>query len=105
MHMLNLLFQKLQIRPILAPGRDSQPPGALLKITAWGQVEASGPLCPRERQTTTRPWEQLTAQDGNVAASFAQSSLSLKALTAPCLFPVIKSLAWKEKTDRWSVGV
>ena len=41
MHMLKLLFQKLQIRPILAPGRDSRPPGTLLKTTAWGQVEAS----------------------------------------------------------------
>ena len=50
MHLLKLLFQKLQIRAILAPGRDSRPPGALLKITpprallkiaAWGQVEAS----------------------------------------------------------------
>ena len=36
MHTLKLLFQKLQIRPILAPGRDSQPFGALLEITLWG---------------------------------------------------------------------
>ena len=43
MHILKLLFEKLQIRPILAPGRDSVPPGALLKIAAWGQVEASRP--------------------------------------------------------------
>ena len=64
MHMLNLLFQKLQIRPILALGRNSQPPGALLKITAWGQVEAFRPLCFREGQMTTRPWEQLTARTG-----------------------------------------
>ena len=34
MHMLKLLFQKLQIRPILALGTDSPPPGTLLKITA-----------------------------------------------------------------------
>ena len=39
MHMLKLLFQKLPIRPILAPERDSQPPGALLKIFTW---ETSG---------------------------------------------------------------
>ena len=30
------LFQKLQIRPILAQGRDSGATGALLKITVWG---------------------------------------------------------------------
>ena len=70
MHMLKLLFQKLQIRPILAPGRNSQPPGALLKITPWGKVEASGPLCSRDRQMTTRPWKQLAAQDKNAAVSF-----------------------------------
>ena len=55
MHMLKLLFQKLQIRPVLALERDSPPPGALLKITAWGQLEASGPLCSREEQMTTAP--------------------------------------------------
>ena len=60
--MLKLLFQKLQIRPILAPKKNSQPPGALLKITAWGQLEASGPLCFRGRQPATCPWEQLPAQ-------------------------------------------
>ena len=70
MHMLKLLFQKLQIRPILAPRRDSRLPGALLKITTWGQLEASGPLCSREGQRITCPWEQLTAQDRNVAVSF-----------------------------------
>ena len=67
MYMLKLLFQKLQARPILAPGRNSRPPGALLKITASGQVEASGPLCSRETQMTTHPWEQLPAQDKNVS--------------------------------------
>ena len=67
MHMLKLLFQKLQIRPILAPGRDSRPPGALLKMTTWGQVEAPGPLCSRERQVTPRSWEQLPAQRENAA--------------------------------------
>ena len=70
---------------------NSRPPGALLKITAWGQLEAPGPLCSRERQMTTRLWEQLTAQDRNVATSFTQSSLNLKALTAPCLFRYKKS--------------
>ena len=102
MYMLKLLFQKLWIDKAL-PGswENSWPPGALLKITTWGQLEASRPLCSRERQTTV-PWEQLTAQDRNVAASFTQSSLNLKALTAPCLFPVMKSLAWKEK-GRWCV--
>ena len=70
MHVLKPLFQKLQIRPILVPERDSQPPGALLKTTTWGQVEASGPLCCREGQTTTGPWEHLTAQDEDAAVSF-----------------------------------
>ena len=70
---------------------NSQPLGALLKITAWGQLEGSQPLCSRERQTTTHFWEQLTAQDRNVAASFTQSSLNLKALTTHCLFPQKKS--------------
>ena len=70
MHVLKLLFQNLQIRPILAPGRNSRPPGALLKIAAWGQVEASGPLCFRQQLKTTHPWEQLTARNRNVAVSF-----------------------------------
>ena len=50
MHMLKLFFRTcIQIRPILAPERNSLPPGALLKITTWRQVEASRPLCFRER--------------------------------------------------------
>ena len=36
MHVLKLLFQELQVQPTLAPGRDGRPPGALLKISAWG---------------------------------------------------------------------
>ena len=32
---------------------NSRPPGALLKITAWGQVKASGPLCSRKRHKIT----------------------------------------------------
>ena len=35
MHMLKLLFQKLQIRPD-TPRRDSGPPVVQLKTTAWG---------------------------------------------------------------------
>ena len=100
MQMLKLLFQKLQIKPILAPGKNSRPPGALLRITAWGQVEASVPLCSRERQRTTCPWEQLTAQDKNAAVSFTTFSLNFKTLTSSCLFPAIKMLAWKENV-RW----
>ena len=69
MYMLKLLFQKLQIKAHPDSWENSQPPGALLKITSWGPVEASGPLCFREGQTTTCPWEQLTAQDRNVAVS------------------------------------
>ena len=41
MNMLKLLFQNLQIRPILALRRDSQPSGALLKChlgTSGGNV-------------------------------------------------------------------
>ena len=70
MHMLKLLFQKLQIRPILAPGKNSRPRGALLKINAWGPAEAPGPLCSREGQTITYPWERLTTRDRNAAVSF-----------------------------------
>ena len=81
--MLKFLFQKLQIdkaHPV--SWENSPPPGALLMITAWGQVEASGPLCYRERLTTTCPWEQLTAQDRNVAASESQSPH--RTLFIPC---------------------
>ena len=71
--MLKLLFQKLQIRPILAPGRDSRPPGTLLKTTAWGQVEASSggiqAIVFQGETDTTLSWEQLTAQ-GETAAVF-----------------------------------
>ena len=71
MYMSKLLFQKLQIDKA-HPGfwENSQTPEALLKITTWGQVEASGPLCFRERQMTTCSWEQLTAQHRNVEVSF-----------------------------------
>ena len=54
--MLKFLFQKLQIdkaHPV--SWENSPPPGALLMITAWGQVEASGPLCYRERQRPPTP--------------------------------------------------
>ena len=54
MRMLKLLFQELQVQPILAPGRNSRPPGAQLKTTTWAQLEASEPLCSRERQTTSQ---------------------------------------------------
>ena len=73
MHMLKLLFQKLQIRPILAPGRNSQPPGALLKmyhLGTSGGIQAFVFQCSRERQTTTHAWEQLTAQGENPVVSF-----------------------------------
>ena len=71
MYMLKLSFQKLEIRPILSWLLGKQ-------LTSWGtakdyhlgQVETSGLLCSRERLRTTRPWEQLTAQGRNVAASF-----------------------------------
>ena len=66
MHMVKLLFQILQIKPFLAPGKlettdkahpgsweNSRPPGALLRVTAWRQVEASRPLCLRERPRPT----------------------------------------------------
>ena len=70
--MLKLLFQKLQIDKA-HPGswENSRPPGALLKVTtAWGQVEASGAFVFQGETETTRPWEQLPAQDRNVAVSF-----------------------------------
>ncbi|KAM5294054.1 phospholipid phosphatase-related protein type 5 isoform 1-T1 [Glossophaga mutica] len=51
-----LLFQKLQIdKAHPASWENGRPPGALLKITAWGQVEASRPLCSREGQTPPAP--------------------------------------------------
>ena len=37
MHMLKLLFQELQTW-LTSPRRDSQPPGAQLKTTAWGKA-------------------------------------------------------------------
>ena len=64
MYMLKLLFQKLLIRPILAPRKTAD------LLGYCRQVEASGPLCSGERQMTTCPREQLTAQDRNVASSF-----------------------------------
>ena len=69
--MLKLLFQKLQIDKA-HPGswENSRPPGALLKITTRGQVEASGAFVFQGETETTRPWEQLPAQDRNVAVSF-----------------------------------
>ena len=101
--MLKLLFQKLQIRPILAPGKAADLLGHLLKITAWGQLEASGPLCSGRKR---RPAPQLTAncprqENSNFFHLILPESQSPH---APCLFPVIKSLAWKEK-GRWSVRV
>ena len=49
---------------------NSRPPGALLKIITWGQLEASGPLCSRERQMTAGPWEQLPNCPGQECCSF-----------------------------------
>ena len=79
MYMLKLLFQKLQ-RDKVHPGswENSRPPGALLNVTAWGQVEASPALCFREGQRTTCPWEQLTAGGRNVAVSSTPPSLNFK---------------------------
>ena len=55
MYMSKLLFLKLQIRPTLAPGRNSLPSVALLNTTSWGQVKASRPLCSREGHITIPP--------------------------------------------------
>ena len=70
MLMLKPLFQILQIRPILAPGRNSRPLGALLKITARGTRRGIQAFVSQGVTDTTHPWEQLTAQDKNVAVSF-----------------------------------
>ena len=74
MHMLKLLFQKLQIRPALAPGRDSQPPGGTAKgdclRTSWG-IRV---IMFQEETDDRPPWEQLTAPGENAAVFFHQIS-------------------------------
>ena len=101
MYMLKLLFQKLQIDKA-HPGsrKNSRAPEALLKITAWGQVEASGLCVPgrdRRRQTTTCPCEQLAAQDRNVAVSFTWSSLNFKTPHCTLFIPCYKNLGLERK--------
>ena len=71
MHMFKPLIQKLQIWPILVPGRDSWPPGAPLKTTyhlgtsrgIWAIVFQGE----TDDHLTTHPWEQLIAQGENTA--------------------------------------
>ena len=66
MHMLKLLFQKLQIKPILAPRRDSWPPGAPLKITAWGTSGGIRAMVFQGETDDTPLPQQLAAQGENV---------------------------------------
>ena len=70
MNMLKLLFQKLQIRPIHPGSWEKQP-------ASWGTAKdyrlgTSGGIRAfvfQGQTDTTSPWEQLTAQDRNVAVS------------------------------------
>ena len=100
MYRLKLLFQKLQIRSVLAPGKTADLLEHCRRLLPGDNWSIRAFVFQREMDDhmTTHPWEQLTAQGRNVAASFTQSSLNFKALTAPCLFPATKMLAWKEKT-------
>ena len=50
MHTLKLSFQELQVG-LATPGRDSPPPGAQLKTTAWGAAGDIQLLGSRERRT------------------------------------------------------
>ena len=69
MYMSRLLFLKLQIRPILAPGKT---------VTSWdtakdyhlGTTGGIWAFVFQEETDNHHPREQLTAQDRNVAASF-----------------------------------
>ena len=82
---------------------NSWPPGALLKIIAWGQLEASGPLCSRKRQRTTAPASSY--RPGQECCSFFHLILPESQSPHRTLFiPWYKTLAWKEKT-RWFVTV
>ena len=55
------------------------------------------PLCSRERQRTTGPWEQLTAQDRNVAVSFTSSSLNFKSPHHTLFIPCFKKSRLERK--------
>ena len=61
MYMLKLLIQILQIRPILAPGETAD---------RLGTSGGSRALALQGEKDDHCPWEQLTAQDRDVAASF-----------------------------------
>ena len=109
MYMLKLLFQKLQIDKV-HPGswENSRPPGALLTITAWGQVETSAPLCSRELQQTTCPWEQLTAQNKNSCCSFfclILPELQNPSPHSPLFIPCYKNLGLERKCETVLLGV
>ena len=76
---------------------NSLPPRALLTITTWGQVEASRAFV-FQRDTDDHPPLRTANCPGQECCSFFHLILpESQALTAPCLFPVIKSLAWKQK--------
>ena len=100
MYMLKFLFQKLQIDKA-HPGswENSWSPGALLKITTWGQVKASRPLSSREGQMTIHPWEQLTAQDSNVAVSSTRPSLNFKTPHCTLFIPCYENIGL-ERIDK-----
>ena len=54
----------------LGSWENSRPPGALLNITPWGQIGVILTFVFQGETEGHCPWEQLTAQDGDVAASF-----------------------------------
>ena len=69
MYVLKLLFHKLQIRPVLAPGRTADLLGTAkdYRLGTTGGIRA---FVFQGETETTCPGEQLTVQDMNVAASF-----------------------------------
>ena len=102
MYMLKLLFQKLQIHQA-HPGswENSRSPGALLKITTWGQEEPSRPLCFRQGETDEHPPLGTAKCPGQECCSFFH--LILPELQNPSLHLVYSLLdkPWpgKERQD------
>ena len=104
MYMLKLLFQILQIRPILAPGKTADllgpcwrlpptPSGGIWAIVFQGERDDHPSL------------GTANCQDKIAAVLSPNSPWISKPLTTPCLFPVIKSLAWKENVRQFFQGV
>ena len=90
MYMLKLLFQQLQITPLVSLQNIFLHKSSWLlgkQPTSWGTAKddhlgTTGGIRAfvfQGETDATCPWEQLTARGRNVAASFTQSSLNFKA--------------------------